>query len=107
MITCRGNVDAPIAHMCRYHLIVRTRYFTLRKQRTHPGSLVARTTEFCRVQPNIFSIITAVFFCLHTKLCISSHLLSRMRQIVVRFTGVTPKSWILNTQLASCHPSDT
>jgi len=47
--------------------------------------------DFC-IFPNIFSTIIAGFN-LHTKMCTVLHAPSGMRQITVRFAGVTPKLW--------------
>jgi hypothetical protein len=73
----------------------------IRNRRTNPGRLVARATEFSVVAPSIYSIFIAVP--LHINMCISSHALSRNRQMVVRFVG---HSRIVGSQYGtSCHPS--
>jgi hypothetical protein len=51
---------------------------------TNPRCLVALAARFCVVAPNtLSSIIAALFFFLHKKMCIGTHALSRKHQRVV------------------------
>jgi len=53
----------------------------------NPARRVARPTEFCKVAPYIFSIISAVLVSRHKDVCISTHAPHTKRQTATRFTG--------------------
>jgi len=61
-----------------------------------------RDTEFQRVGPNIFGIITAFF--LTKQMCITSYAKRRKSRITGPFTCYT-RIVTLSTELAACHPS--
>jgi hypothetical protein len=66
-------------------------------------------TKLCTVVPNIFSIITLVFFS-HKNACQFTCAPSTKHQITLKFTGhpgsqFTPELWILSMELDSYEPA--